>query len=51
MGIQDVGDVSLIRHAYVRTILRRGGVGGTLLSTLRGETTQPLLMGTWAAAG
>ena len=31
MGIQDRGEVSLIRHAYVRTALRRTGIGETLL--------------------
>ena len=31
MGIQDKGDVQLIRHAYVRTNQRNKGVGGELL--------------------
>ena len=30
MGIQDVQDVTLIRHAYVRTANRNGGIGGDL---------------------
>jgi N-acetylglutamate synthase-like GNAT family acetyltransferase len=50
MGIQDVMDVTLIRHAYVRTVRRNQGIGGTLLSDLREKTTRPLLMGTWADA-
>lgn len=50
MGIQDVQDVSLIRHAYVRTARRGQGIGSRLLSTLRGKTDRPLLVGTWAAA-
>jgi len=50
MGIQDVQDVTLIRHAYVRTARRSRGVGGKLLSELRTLTERPVLMGTWAAA-
>ena len=50
MGIQDVQDVTLIRHAYVRTAKRNLGVGGKLLSELRKKTTRPTLVGTWADA-
>ncbi len=50
MGIQHVRDVSLIRHAYVRTAKRREGIGSKLLAALRMQSTQPLLVGTWAAA-
>lgn len=50
MGVQDVEDVTLIRHAYVRTAHRRRGIGGALLSHLRGQPGGPLLIGTWAAA-
>jgi N-acetylglutamate synthase-like GNAT family acetyltransferase len=50
MGIQDVKDVSLIRHAYVRTTSRNQGIGGRLLSRLRFQTIRPLLVGTWADA-
>jgi N-acetylglutamate synthase-like GNAT family acetyltransferase len=50
MGIQDVQDVTLIRHAYVRTADRNRGIGGQLLSELRKLTTRPVLVGTWAAA-
>ena len=50
MGIQHVGDVSLIRHAYVHTAKRQKGIGGILLGALRVQTALPLLMGTWAAA-
>lgn len=50
MGIQQVRDVTLIRHAYVRTARRNRGVGGKLLSHLRGQTTRPILIGTWADA-
>jgi N-acetylglutamate synthase-like GNAT family acetyltransferase len=51
MGLQDVEDVTLIRHAYVRTAQRRRGIGGRLLDGLRAKATRPLLVGTWAAAG
>jgi N-acetylglutamate synthase-like GNAT family acetyltransferase len=50
MGIQHVLDVSLIRHAYVRTALRQKGIGARLLGALRVQTSRPLLVGTWAAA-
>jgi GNAT superfamily N-acetyltransferase len=50
MGIQDRGDVSLIRHAYVFTAHRNRGIGTTLLDFLGSTTTKPLLVGTWAAA-
>jgi len=50
MGIQHVRDVSLIRHAYVRTAKRQKGIGGKLLDVLRVQTSRPLLLGTWAAA-
>ena len=50
MGIQDKGDVTLIRHAYVRTLERNKGVGGHLLRHLATLTTKPILIGTWADA-
>jgi N-acetylglutamate synthase-like GNAT family acetyltransferase len=50
MGIQDVQDVSLIRHAYVQTSKQNHGIGGELLSFLRKLTSRPLLVGTWANA-
>jgi|TARA_B100000315_G_scaffold174007_1_gene162464 N-acetylglutamate synthase-like GNAT family acetyltransferase len=50
MGIQDVKDVTLIRHAYVRTAVRRGGIGSALLGFLQDQTERPLLIGTWADA-
>jgi N-acetylglutamate synthase-like GNAT family acetyltransferase len=50
MGIQDVQDVTLVRHAYVRTASRRQGIGGTLLRELRKLAARPVLVGTWAAA-
>ena len=50
MGIQQVKDVTLIRHAYVRMVRRNQGIGGKLLSFLRKQTTRPILIGTWADA-
>ena len=50
MGIQDVLDVTLIRHAYVRTAQQNKGIGGKLLSYLRTLTSRPILLGTWADA-
>ena len=50
MGIQDRGEVSLIRHAYVRTQERRKGIGEALLKHLERRTAKPILIGTWAAA-
>ena len=50
MGIQPVRDVDLIRHAYVRPGVQRRGIGAALLAHLRGLSTRPMLVGTWAAA-
>jgi GNAT superfamily N-acetyltransferase len=50
MGIQAVMDVTLIRHAYVRTAIQRCGIGASLLSHLLGLATTPVLVGTWADA-
>jgi GNAT superfamily N-acetyltransferase len=50
MGVQPVGDVDLIRHAYVRPGSQRSGIGGALLERLRGDAARPMLVGTWAAA-
>ena len=50
MGIQAVGDVDLIRHAYVLPGSQRTGVGRELLEHLRRLSTRRMLVGTWAAA-
>ena len=50
MGIQDVKDVTLIRHAYTLPACQRKGIGSRLLQHLAAQTKRPLLMGTWAAA-
>jgi len=50
MGTQDVQDVTLIRHAYVRTSQRGQGIGGELLGRIMDQATKPILIGTWADA-
>ena len=50
MGVQAVGDVVLIRHAYVRTDMQGRGIGSRLLADLVAEVARPVLVGTWAAA-
>ena len=50
MGLQDVKDVTLIRHAYVLRDRQRSGVGSALMKALVAEAARPLLVGTWAAA-
>jgi GNAT superfamily N-acetyltransferase len=50
MGIQQVRDVDLIRHAYVLPADQRHGIGGALLEHLRRLTTRRMLVGTWANA-
>jgi N-acetylglutamate synthase-like GNAT family acetyltransferase len=50
MGMQDKGDVALVRHAYVATATQRSGVGTKLLRHVQGLTDKPILIGTWAAA-
>ena len=50
MGIQNVADVTLTRHAYVRTACQRRGIGAALLAHLRALAGQPIMIGTWKAA-
>jgi len=50
MGIQEKDEVTLIRHAYVRTIFRNKGIGGQLLQHLATLTSKSILIGTWADA-
>jgi N-acetylglutamate synthase-like GNAT family acetyltransferase len=50
MGMQDKGEVALVRHAYVTRGIQRKGVGTTLLRHVQGLATKPVLIGTWAAA-
>ena len=50
MGIQDKGDVALVRHAYVASGTQRKGLGTRLLLHVSELTNKPVLIGTWAAA-
>ncbi len=50
MGIQQLGDVTLIRHAYVCTSEQRRGIGGQLLELLREQSDKPFLIGMWMEA-
>jgi N-acetylglutamate synthase-like GNAT family acetyltransferase len=50
MGMQDRGDVALVRHAYVAPSTQRSGLGTRLLRHVQGLTDKPILIGTWAAA-
>jgi len=50
MGIQDKGDVALVRHAYVTPGAQRTGIGTSLLRHVQELTSKPVLIGTWAAA-
>jgi GNAT superfamily N-acetyltransferase len=50
MGLQQVQDVTLVRHAYVQTRHQKRGIGAHLLSHLRELAKCPVLIGTWADA-
>ncbi len=50
MGMQNVQDVTLIRHAYVLPGRQRTGIGAGLLSKLLRMTARTVLIGTWADA-
>ena len=50
MGIQDKGEVALVRHAYVAPATQGKGVGTRLLRHVGGLADKPILIGTWAAA-
>jgi GNAT superfamily N-acetyltransferase len=50
MGLQDVGDVALVRHAYTRTSAQGKGIGTALIAHLLSLTDRPVLVGTWKAA-
>ncbi len=50
MGMQDKGEVTLIRHAYIRTAYQHMGIGSKLLRHLEKQTNKPILIGTWADA-
>lgn len=50
MGIQDKGEVALVRHAYVSPSAQKRGIGTMLLRHVQGLGAKPVLVGTWAAA-
>ena len=50
MGRQPLGEVTLIRHAYVRPAAQQQGIGAQLLHQLLQGVGTPVLVGTWAAA-
>jgi len=50
MGLQQVQDVTLIRHAYVLSSHQERGIGAHLLSHLRELAGGAVLIGTWADA-
>jgi len=51
MGIQELKDVTLIRHAYILTNYQRKGIGNLLLQYLFKINKNPsLLVGTWRKA-
>jgi GNAT superfamily N-acetyltransferase len=50
MGIQDKGEVDLIRHAYVKTAKRNQGIGSELLRHIEKLAAKPILLGTWIDA-
>lgn len=50
MGIQPVGNVDLIRHAYVLPVFQGLGVGRKLMAYLCDRSDRQILVGTWAAA-
>lgn len=50
MGLQEKGEVALIRHAYVSSNQQSNGIGGKLLTYLLSLTKKPLLIGTWESA-
>lgn len=50
MGLQQVKDVALIRHAYTLTRAQGQGIGSALLEHLKRQTERAMLVGTWKAA-
>jgi len=50
MGLQERSEVTLIRHAYVRTASRGRGLGARLLREVESLAAHPILIGTWRDA-
>ena len=50
MGMQDKGEVVLVRHAYIVPTTQRKGLGTRLLRHMTELADKPVLIGTWADA-
>jgi GNAT superfamily N-acetyltransferase len=50
MGLQEVKDITLVRHAYVLSAQQGHGIGRALLDHICRLTARPILIGTWRAA-
>jgi len=50
MGLQDKGEVALVRHAYVLGTMQGQGIGTRLLRHVESITHKPMLIGTWSDA-
>jgi N-acetylglutamate synthase-like GNAT family acetyltransferase len=50
MGIQELDDATLLRHAYVLPTHQGQGIGKGLLVHLTARARDPLYVGTWADA-
>ncbi|HST02296.1 MAG TPA: GNAT family N-acetyltransferase [Usitatibacter sp.] len=50
MGVQQVRDALLVRHAYVRKAAQRQGTGSALMKHLLANMRGRVMVGTWAAA-
>ncbi|MBK6981554.1 MAG: GNAT family N-acetyltransferase [Betaproteobacteria bacterium] len=50
MGMQDKGEVVLVRHAYIAPTTQRKGLGTRLLRHMTELANKPVLIGTWADA-
>jgi GNAT superfamily N-acetyltransferase len=50
LGVEDILDVTLVRHIYVRKGYQNRGIGSELMAHLRQGTSRPLLAATFAEA-
>lgn len=50
IGLQNVEDVALVRHAYVDSLYQNKGIGKQLLHRIMTDTKKTLLVGAWADA-
>lgn len=49
IGLQQVGDVALVRHAYTLTSRQKTGIGSALLAHLQLLADRPIIIGMWRA--